>query len=57
MWLLVIMAGLADAPPISRAWLRWLLVAGPLAFIAIGVVGAVHAGGHFSPIRRVLPSR
>ena len=44
MWLLVMMAGLADAPPISRAWLRWLLVAGPLAFIAIGVVGAVTAG-------------
>jgi multisubunit Na+/H+ antiporter MnhB subunit len=44
MWLLVMMAGLADAPPISRSWLRWLLVAGPLAFIAIGVVGAVHAG-------------
>jgi uncharacterized MnhB-related membrane protein len=44
MWLLVMMAGLADAPPISRAWLRWLLVAGPLAFIGIGVVGAVTAG-------------
>jgi multisubunit Na+/H+ antiporter MnhB subunit len=44
MWLLVMMAGLADAPPISRRWLRWLLVAGPLAFIAIGVVGAVTAG-------------
>jgi uncharacterized MnhB-related membrane protein len=44
MWLLVMMAGLADAPPISRRWLRTLLVAGPLAFIAIGVVGAVTAG-------------
>ena len=44
MWLLVMMAGLADAPPISRRWLRGLLVAGPLAFIAIGVVGAVQAG-------------
>ncbi len=44
MWLLVMMAGLADAPPISRAWLRWLLVAGPLAFVGIGVVGAVTAG-------------
>ncbi len=31
----------ADQP---QSWLRWLLVAGPLAFIAIGVVGAVHAG-------------
>jgi multisubunit Na+/H+ antiporter MnhB subunit len=44
MWLLVMMAGLADAPPISRRWLRGLLVAGPLAFIAIGVVGSVTAG-------------
>ena len=44
MWLLVMMAGLSDAPPIRRAWLRWLLVAGPLAFIAIGVVGALTAG-------------
>jgi multisubunit Na+/H+ antiporter MnhB subunit len=44
MWLLVMMAGLNDAPPIRRAWLRWLLVAGPVVFIGIGVVGAVTAG-------------
>jgi multisubunit Na+/H+ antiporter MnhB subunit len=44
MWLLVMMAGLVDAPPVKRAWLRWLLVAGPLAFIGIGVVGASQAG-------------
>jgi len=44
MWLLVLMAGLADAPPISRKWLRALLVAGPLAFIAVGAIGAVTAG-------------
>jgi uncharacterized MnhB-related membrane protein len=43
MWLLVMMAGLADAPPISRAWLRILLVAGPLVFIAIGAVGVATA--------------
>jgi len=48
MWLLVMMAGLADAPPISRRWLRWLLVAGPLTFIAVGVVGAVTAGAFLS---------
>jgi len=48
MWLLVMMAGLADAPPISRRWLRWLLVAGPLAFIAVGVIGAVTAGAFLS---------
>ena len=44
MWLLVIMAGLADTPPISRTWLRVGLVAGPLVFIAIGLAGAVTAG-------------
>jgi multisubunit Na+/H+ antiporter MnhB subunit len=44
MWLLVIMAGLADTPPISRTWLRVGIVAGPLVFIAIGFAGAVTAG-------------
>jgi multisubunit Na+/H+ antiporter MnhB subunit len=44
MWLLTIMAGLTDAPPIRRTWLRVLLVAGPLLFIAIGVLGARAAG-------------
>ena len=44
MWLLTIMAGLTDAPPISRTWLRIGLVAGPLVFIAIGIAGAVSAG-------------
>jgi len=42
------MAGLVDAPSISRRWLRWLLVAGPLAFIAVGVLGAVTAGAFLS---------
>ena len=46
MWLLVTMAGLADAPPISRTWLRVGLVAGPLVFIAIGLFG-LYAAGHF----------
>ena len=44
MWLLTMMAGLADAPPISRRWVRMLLVAGPLVFVAVGVAGAVAAG-------------
>jgi multisubunit Na+/H+ antiporter MnhB subunit len=44
MWLLAMMAGLSDAPPISRTWLRILLVAGPLLFIAIGFAGALTAG-------------
>jgi multisubunit Na+/H+ antiporter MnhB subunit len=44
MWLLVIGAGLADTPPVSRAWLRVLLVTGPLAFIVIGFAGSITAG-------------
>ncbi len=44
MWLLALLAGLTDAPPVSRRSLRTLLVVGPLVFIAIGVFGAVRAG-------------
>jgi multisubunit Na+/H+ antiporter MnhB subunit len=39
MWLLVIMAGLADAPPISGRWLRLALIAGPAAFLIVGLAG------------------
>ncbi|KJC35035.1 sodium:proton antiporter [Bradyrhizobium sp. LTSP857] len=39
MWLLVIMAGLADTPPVSSRWLRLILVAGPGLFLAIGLGG------------------
>jgi multisubunit Na+/H+ antiporter MnhB subunit len=44
MWLLVVMAGLTDAPPVSRTWLRLALVAGPVVFIAIGAAGVATAG-------------
>jgi multisubunit Na+/H+ antiporter MnhB subunit len=44
MWLLVVRAGLTDAPPVSRTWLRIGLVAGPLVFVAIGFVGVLTAG-------------
>lgn len=44
MWLLVVMAGLADTPPTARTWLRGALVAGPVIFIAVGAAGAVAAG-------------
>ncbi|MFO1413879.1 MAG: hydrogenase subunit MbhD domain-containing protein [Burkholderiales bacterium] len=44
MWLLVVMAGLADFPPISRHWVRVGIVAGPLVFVAIGLAGAAYAG-------------
>lgn len=43
MWLLVMMAGLQDVPPITRTWLRLLLVAGPVVFLVIGLAGFVLA--------------
>ena len=40
MWLLVMMAGLADAPPVEQgAGCALLLVAGPAVFLAIGLGG------------------
>jgi multisubunit Na+/H+ antiporter MnhB subunit len=39
MWLLVIMAGLADMPPVSYRWLRLILVAGPGLFLGVGLGG------------------
>jgi multisubunit Na+/H+ antiporter MnhB subunit len=44
MWLLAASAGLADAPPISRVWLRIAVVAGPVVFVVIGLAGTVTAG-------------
>lgn len=44
MWLLAMLAGLADAPPTARRGVRALLVAGPIAFLAVGVLGIVTAG-------------
>ena len=44
MWLLVVMAGLGDTPPIGRRWLRIALVAGPVVFIGVGAAGAAIAG-------------
>jgi multisubunit Na+/H+ antiporter MnhB subunit len=44
MWLLAVMAGLADTPPVSRTSIRLALVAGPVVFIAIGASGVATAG-------------
>jgi multisubunit Na+/H+ antiporter MnhB subunit len=44
MWILAMMAGLVDAPQVSRRWLRLLLVAGPAVFSAIGFAGFAMAG-------------
>lgn len=45
MWLLAIMARLADTPPIDQRWLRFWLVAGSLAFLLVGVAGLVFGAG------------
>jgi len=39
MWLLVMMAGLADAPPVDTRWLRLALIAGPAVFLLVGLGG------------------
>lgn len=44
MWLLVMMAGLSDAPRIGTGWLRIGLAAGPLVFIGIGTAGVFATG-------------
>ena len=44
MWLLAIMAGLTEAPSISRRWLRGALVLGTVVFLAIGFAGVPLAG-------------
>ena len=44
MWILTMMAGITDPPPISRLWLRVVLITGPLVFLAIGLAGFVVPG-------------
>ncbi len=46
MWLLVVMAGLADTPPVTSPWLRLALISGPLIFLVIGLAG-LSAGDAF----------
>jgi multisubunit Na+/H+ antiporter MnhB subunit len=45
MWLLTLMAGLGDAPRIGSTGLRFLLVVGVLAFLAVGMAGVWWADG------------
>lgn len=44
MWMITILARLAEAPPIRARWLRLTLVAGPAVFLAAGVTGAAVTG-------------
>lgn len=39
LWLLVMMAGLAQAPAVSRRSVRLVLIAGPAAFVVVGLGG------------------
>jgi multisubunit Na+/H+ antiporter MnhB subunit len=39
MWLLVMMAGLKDSPPVSRRSLRLVLISGPAVFLIVGLGG------------------
>ena len=48
MWMIVMMARLTEAPPVSAFWLRLALVAGPVVFLAAGVAGVIIAGGFFA---------
>lgn len=48
MWILAMIAGLTDPPPISRWWMRALLVAGPVIFLTAGIAGFLVAGGFLS---------
>ena len=44
MWLLVLMAGLGEAPQVSARWARAAAVAGPATFLAVGLAGMGVAG-------------
>jgi multisubunit Na+/H+ antiporter MnhB subunit len=48
MWLLVMIAGLRDAPEIGQRWVRLVLVAGPAVFLAVGLAGFALPGGFLS---------
>jgi multisubunit Na+/H+ antiporter MnhB subunit len=48
MWMIIMMARLAEAPAISGPWLRLALAAGPIVFVATGVLGFAAAGGFLS---------
>lgn len=45
MWLLAIMARLADTPTIDQRWLRFWLIAGPAAFLLVGLAGLAFGTG------------
>jgi multisubunit Na+/H+ antiporter MnhB subunit len=48
MWMVVMMARLADLPRIDAQWLRAALVSGPAVFLIFGLAGEVTAGSFFA---------
>jgi multisubunit Na+/H+ antiporter MnhB subunit len=45
MWMIIMMARLADAPAIGERWMRIALAAGPIVFLGVGILGLVAAWG------------
>jgi len=41
MWMIIMMARLADAPAIGERWMRIALAAGPIMFLGVGILGFV----------------
>jgi multisubunit Na+/H+ antiporter MnhB subunit len=48
MWMVTMMARLADPPRVDTQWLRLALVAGPAVFLISGLAGSVVAGAFFA---------
>lgn len=48
MWMMAMMAHLAEPPRIDARWLRLALVAGPAVFLIIGLAGIFMAGSFFA---------
>jgi multisubunit Na+/H+ antiporter MnhB subunit len=48
MWLLVIMAGMADTPPVNSRWLRFFLIIGPGLFLVVGLGGLLFGAAFLS---------
>jgi multisubunit Na+/H+ antiporter MnhB subunit len=48
MWMIAMMAHLAELPRIDAPWLRLALVAGPAVFLVVGLAGIFMAGSFFA---------
>jgi hypothetical protein len=48
MWMVTMMARLAEPPRIDAQWLRLALVAGPAVFLVTGLAGELTAGSFFA---------